>query len=104
METQIGFPDVDLCIILGTSIPYSPVSTFLAYMGVMVDRWSVRNYVRRRLKPVASTELYGIKLPVPVVSLAALAASTNNGSPVEPSDVLSACCFPSVQKTVPASR
>jgi hypothetical protein len=95
---RVGSPVVDLCVTLSARMPYASTSTFLQQIGVNVDRWSVRNYALKNLNDVSTTEQYGIVLPVSIVSLAALASDTRNGSSIEASEVLIACGYPSAPK------
>jgi len=91
-KTRIGSPIVDLCITLGQTMPFSRVSTHLAFLGIIVDRWTVRKYVlSNRHRSIATTELYGIRVPRSLVSLIALVASANEKNPLNSQEVLAAC-------------
>ncbi|MDD3135145.1 MAG: hypothetical protein PHF57_00970 [Methanoregula sp.] len=97
-ETRIGSPVVDLCITFASIMPYSSASTFLYKIGIIVDRWSVRNYAMKNTQSIATTGVYGIPLPVSIVTLAALTTDAGEDSRLNPSDVLSACGYPSLKK------
>jgi len=91
-KTRIGSPVVDLCITLGQTMPFSRVSAHLAFLGIIVDRWTVRKYVlNNRNMTVPTTELYGIRVPLSLVSLTALIANANEKNPLDPQEVLAAC-------------
>jgi len=91
-ETRIGSPIVDLCITLGRTMPFSRVSTHLEFLGIIVDRWTVRKYVlNNRYRTIATTELFGMKVPMSLFSLTALVASTNEKNPLDSQEVLVAC-------------
>lgn len=91
-KTRNGSPIVDLCITLGQTMPFSRVSTHLDFLGIIVDRWTVRKYVlNNRNRTVATMELYGINLPLSLVSLISLVASANEKNPLDPQEVLAAC-------------
>ncbi len=93
-KTRIGSPIVDLCITFGQIMPFSRVSTHLAYLGIVVDRWTVRNYVlNNRQRTIATTELYGIGFPISLVSLVTLVASAGERNPPDSQEVLEACGF-----------
>jgi hypothetical protein len=99
--TRIGSPVVDLCVTLAASMPYARVSTYLEQIGVVVDRWSVRNYVLRGYPAPPTVEMFGISLPLSVISLSNRAAQIPEGSMLGPADILEACRFPSLARTTP---
>jgi hypothetical protein len=93
-KTRIGSPIVDLCITLGQTMPFSRVSAYLAFLGIIVDRWTVRKYVlNNRHRTVPTRELYGIRVPLSLVTLTALVASANEKNPPDSQEVLAACGF-----------
>ena len=89
------------------TMPVNRVATYLAAMGVVVDRTSCRNhvqntrsnYVMNNARYMEPSSLFGIHLPRSVMSLAALSASTDEGSCIEWAEALAACGFPSAQGT-----
>lgn len=97
-ETRIGSPVVDLCLTLGETIPYARVSSILLEMGVVVDRWTVRNYVRQRTRTVPAAEMFGVRVPLSVVSLSTLAGTIPDGGRMDARAVLVACGYPSVTR------
>jgi rubredoxin len=93
-KTRNGSPIIDLCITLGQTMPFSRVSTHLAFLGIIVDRWTVRKYVlSNRNRMVATTDLYGIRVPLSLVNLTILVARANERNPLDPQEVLAACGF-----------
>jgi len=94
-DTRIGSPVVDLCVTLGETMPFSRVSSSLAEMGIVVDRWSIRNYVQKNSVSVPSVEMFGIRVPKSVVSLSTLALGIRKGSSPDVPDLLAACGYPS---------
>ncbi len=93
-KTRIGSPIVDLCITLGETMPFSRVSAHLAFLGIIVDRWTVRKYILdNRHRTVAITELYGINVPLSLVNLTALVARANEKNPLDPQEILAACGY-----------
>jgi hypothetical protein len=102
-NTRAGSPIVDLCVVLSTKIPYSRVASSLQEFGVIVDRWSVRNYAIKIHRSIPLTELYGIKLPESIVSLAALTYNNGVGTSIGASEILSSCGYPSSQETAPGT-
>ena len=96
--TRIGSPVIDLCLSLATTMPVNRTATYLDAMGVVVDRTSCRLYVREHARAIPMTDLFGIKIPMSVVSLSALTARAGQHSPVSGAEVLAACGFPSADR------
>jgi rubredoxin len=93
-KTRNGSPIIDLCITLGQTMPFSRVSTHLAFLGIIVDRWTVRKYIlNNRHRTVATTELYSMRVPLSLVNLTALFANANEKNPLDPQEVLVVCGF-----------
>jgi len=102
--TRIGSPLVDLCTTLGQAMPYTRVSTYLAGAGIIVDRWSVRNYVMGNLRPCHSMEIFGIRLPGSIVMLSSLVAATTPVKALGANAILAACNNPSAPLPVSGTR
>jgi hypothetical protein len=100
-DTRIGSPVVDLCVTLGETMPYSRVSSSLAEMGIMVDRWSVRNYGQKNRRTVPAVDMFGIRIPLSIVSLSTLAVGIPEGGRIDAAELLAACNFPSRSKPLP---
>ncbi|AGB01709.1 DUF6431 domain-containing protein [Methanoregula formicica] len=98
-DTRIGSLAVDLCVTLGGSMPFSRVSSCLYEMGVVVDRWSVRNYIRNNRRTVPGVDMFGFTIPLSIVSHSALAMGIPAGGSVSASDLLAACGYPSGKNT-----
>jgi len=94
-DTRIGSPVVDLCVTLSETMPYSRVSSCLADMGIIVDRWSVRNYVRKNRCSVPSAEMFGVRIPLSIVSLSTLSVGKPEGVRIDTGALLAACFYPS---------
>ena len=99
--TRIGSPVIDLCVTLGRAMRPGRVSATLAAMGIIVDRWSIRNYTRQGFFAVPSMQMFGMELPVSVVMLSTTAAGLRGGHRLEPADILTACRFPSLHARPP---
>lgn len=97
-DTRFGSPVVDLCLTLSTGMPWSRVATYLDGMGVIIDRMTVRNYAQRRFPPVMTADVFGVRLPLSVVSLSSLAAGVPEGGRIEGAETLAACGFPSAYR------
>jgi hypothetical protein len=100
-DTRIGSPVVDLCVTLATTMPFTRAAAYLSQMGVIVDRGSVRNYVRRGFLDIPGADMFGIRLPLSIISLFEIAARTGEGSPVTGAEALAACGFPSARRAAP---
>jgi hypothetical protein len=100
-ETRIGSPLVDLCRTLAAGMPFNRAAVFMAHMGILIERGTVRNYAHRRFPEIPSTELYGIRLPVSIISLADLATRFGEGSRIPGAEALAACGFPSAYRAPP---
>jgi len=94
-DTRIGSPVVDLCITLGGTMPYSRVSSSLAEMGIIVDRWSVRNYVQKNNRTIPAVDMFGIRIPLSMGSLSTLSMGIVERSRIDGPAVLAACNYPS---------
>jgi hypothetical protein len=94
-DTRIGSPVIDLCVTLGETMPYARVSSCLAEMGIIVDRWSVRNYVQQNHRPIPAADMFGVRVPLSIVSLSALAVEIPEGGHMDARSLLAACNYPS---------
>lgn len=68
--TRLGSPVVDLCVTFSGEMPYNRVAEVLGAMGIMIDRGTVRNYATIDFGGVPTTELFGLRLPLSVLSFA----------------------------------
>jgi len=67
--TRLGGPVVDLCITLAQEMSFSRAAAVIHMLGIAIDRGSVRNYMKRGFPSVPSTEVFGFRLPVSILSL-----------------------------------
>ena len=93
--TRIGSPVIDLCLTLAATMPANRTAAYLDAMGVLVDRTSCRLYIRDHARPVPASDLFGIMVPLSVVSLSTLAGQKGKRTPVSGAEILAACGFPS---------
>jgi hypothetical protein len=98
-DTRIGSPVVDLCVTLGETMPYARVSSCLAEMGIIVDRWSVRNYIQQNDRTTPAADMFGVRVPLSMVSLSSLAAGIPEGGRMDARALLVACGNPWVKET-----
>lgn len=106
-DTRIGSVIIDLCIALSMTMPVNRVASYLARMGILVDRSSCRLYirnnrsyfVRNNVRYLETNDIFGIHLPLSILSLSTLATDPIDGSHIQGADVIAACGFPSAQRT-----
>lgn len=96
--TRIGSPVIDLCLTLAKTMPANRTAAYLDAMGVIVNRSSCRLYIKDHSRPVPANDLFGIGVPLSVVSLSSLAVRAGEGTPIEGAEVLAACGFPSADR------
>jgi hypothetical protein len=96
--TRIGSPVIDLCLTLATMMPVNRTAAWLDTMDIIVDRTSCRQYVRNQARVVPSTDLFGIRMPLSVISLSSLSSRAGQGSAVRGAEILGACGFPSTRR------
>jgi hypothetical protein len=99
--TRSGSPVVDLCRTLAATMPYSRVATRLGQMGIIIDRGSVRSYCRAPFVPPPSVDVFGMKIPISIISLSSLAGTLGDTDRLKGDDVLAACRYPSRSIPVP---
>jgi ribosomal protein S27AE len=92
-DTRIGSPIIDLCVTLGESMSYARAAAYLECMGIVVDRWSIRNYHLNTGSKVPTVAMFGIRLPMTIVALSVLA--TKDKGEIDTDTVLVACRYPS---------
>ena len=102
--TRIGSPLVDLCRTLGAMMPFNRVAVNLLHLGIVIDRGTVRNYMHGSYPDITITNLFGISLPLSIISLSELAARSGEGSRIPGTEVLAACGFPSAYRAAPDLR
>jgi hypothetical protein len=100
-DTRVGSPVVDLCITLCRTMPFSRASAYLRAMGILLDRGSCRNYAQREFGEIRTTEIFGVRIPLSVLSLSLLASRNPQGGPVIGAEAFAACGFPSAHRTAP---
>ena len=100
-DTRIGSPVVDLCRTLASSMPYTRTSSYLEQMGVVVDRWSVRHYAQIPHPEIPSMDVFGMKLPVSLISLSTLAGASPGPAGLDMDEILMACNYPGESRSIP---
>jgi len=103
-DTRIGSPLVDLCRTLAAGMPFYRAMVFMNQLGIDINRGTVRNYARRPFPDIPTTNLFGIMLPLSIISLSELAVRTGEGGRIEGAEVLAACGFPSAYRAAPDRR
>jgi len=98
-DTRIGSPVIDLCLTLSETMPYSRVSSCLAEMGIIVDRWSVRNYAQKHNRTIPAADMFGVRIPLSIMTLSSLTVGISEGRRIDVWALLAACGNPSREKT-----
>jgi hypothetical protein len=96
--TRAGSPIVDLCVTLSATMPFSRAAVYLEHLGILIDRGTVRNYARSAYPGIPTTDLFGIRLPLSIVSLSELATRFGEGGCIPGTEALAACGFPSAYR------
>ena len=100
-ETRIGSLLIDLYFTLSSTMPRSRAARVIGALGFRIDRSTWRNYHDRGIPAVPATEVFGIQVPISVISLSTLAARTPEGSRIKGTEALAACGFPSAYRAAP---
>jgi hypothetical protein len=103
-DTRIGSPIIDLCRASGAAMPFNRVAVHLLHLGIVIDRGTVRNYMHRSFPHSTTTSLFGITVPLSLLSLADLATRFGEGSRIPGAEALAACGFPSTYRAAPDRR
>ena len=101
-KTRIGSPVVDLCVTLCRTMPFTRTAAYLEKMGVAVDRMSVRNFSRIPVPGIPMADVFGIRLPMSIISLSTLAAGLREGECLKGAEALAACGSPSSFRVSPS--
>jgi hypothetical protein len=96
--TRIGSPVVDLCLTLSGIMPFTRTAAYLEEMGIHVDRMTVRNFSRLDVPEIPTADVFGIHLPMSIISLSTLAARLGEGGCIKGAEALAACGFPSAHR------
>jgi hypothetical protein len=99
--TRHGSPVVNLCRTLSTMMPFHRTSAYLEQMGILIDRGTVRNYTRGSFPDIPTTDLFGIRLPLSIVSLSSILVDSGERSGIMGAEMLAACGFPSAYRAAP---
>jgi hypothetical protein len=91
---RFGIPVVDLAVTLSRVHPYHHTERILASLGLIVDRGTIRMYVRRAQREIPATDLLGIPLPISLLNLSNLVSQRPKGTPVPGAEVLGALGLP----------
>ena len=100
-NTRIGSPLVDLGISLAANMSFYRATQVMEQLGIVIDRGTIRNYVKRPFPDIPTAGLFGIHLPMSVLSLADLGTRFGEGSRIPGAEALAACGFPSAYRAAP---
>jgi hypothetical protein len=79
-------------------MPFYRAMVFMNQLGIEIDRGTIRNYAKRPFPKIPTTNLFGILLPLSIISLSELSARIGEGSRIPGTEALAACGFPSAYR------
>ena len=85
----------------GATMPFNRAAAYLLHLGIVIDRGTVRNYAQGSFPEIPTTDLFGIHLPLSIISLSDLTARSGEGSRIPGTEALAACGFPSAYRAAP---
>jgi hypothetical protein len=97
-DTRLASVIIDLYRALSTTMPHSRAARVIETMGIRVDRTTWRNYHNRTFPEVPIADVFGMRLPLCLLSLSTLAARTSEGERIDGAEALAACGFPSASR------
>ena len=100
-DTRIGAPVVDLCVTLSREMNCSRAARVINALGIVIDRGTVRNYSSRGFTLPPSTEFFGFRLPVSVISLTMFTPGSFQPGTVTGTEPLTPAGNPSAGRTFP---
>lgn len=98
--TRTGSLVIDLFFTLSSTMPASRAARVIDTMGIVVDRTTWRNYCRKDYPEIPVTSVFGMNLPLSVITLSSLAAKNPEGNSCKGDEMLAACGFPSACRTM----
>ncbi|NMB77529.1 MAG: hypothetical protein GYA23_00350 [Methanomicrobiales archaeon] len=93
--TRTGSLVIDLFFTLSSTMPASKAARVIDTMNIVVDRTTWRNYCRKDYPEIPATEIFGMQLPLSVLTLSSLTAKSREGDANKGADLLAACGYPS---------
>ena len=100
-DTRLGAPVVDLCVTLSGEMSCSRAAKVINALGLVIDRGTVRNYCSRGYPLPPSTEFFGFRLPVSVISLTMFTPGSFQPGAVTGTEPLTPAGHPSTGRTLP---
>lgn len=91
-DTRIGSLIIDLFSSLCATMPANHAARVIDTIGIIINRTTWRSYTERSFPELPVVDVFGIRLPISVVRISALATQSGRSDPV---DVLAACGYPS---------
>jgi len=70
-DTRHGRDVVDIAVAFSSVMSYNRTAMVMNRIGIMIDRGTVRNYVKREISSPVTTEMFGYPIPVNMVQGAA---------------------------------
>lgn len=99
-DTRMGSPIVDFCLVNTNHLPFHQISRVFDAMNIVVDRGTIRNYAKRDFRQIPYIEIYGLNLPISLLSLSDITFRRNERIPVKGTEILRSIRFPSTDRTL----
>lgn len=81
------------------TMPFHRTAAYMAHMGIDIDRGTVRNYAMGSYPEIPTSDLFGVRIPLSVISLSSL--TVGEGGRIKGAEALAACGFPSAYRAAP---
>ncbi|MFA4876827.1 MAG: hypothetical protein WC586_05400 [Methanoregula sp.] len=100
-DSRIGSIIIDLYRTLSETMPSNRAARIIDAMGIVVDRTTWRNYSSRVMPDIPTVDIFGMKLPISILTISTIAARLPEGGRIEGAEALAACGFPSAYRAAP---
>jgi hypothetical protein len=90
--SRIGSPVIDIFLSLSSVMSPARAARVIGALGIVVDRTTWKNYTGRSSAGIPVADVFGLRLPLCIVSLSDIAVRTEHP---DPGEVLAACGHPS---------
>ena len=97
-NTRIGSLVIDLYFTLSSTMPASRAGRIINAMGFVVDRTTWRNYYRPDYPEIPAADIFGMRLPLSIISLSTLAARESKNNRKYSDEMLAVSGYPSTYR------
>jgi hypothetical protein len=93
--SRIGSPVIDLFSSLSSGMPQARAARTIDTMGIIVNRTTWKYYSGLASRVIPVVDIFGMRLPLCLVTLSEIATRSGNNDRPDPAGVLEACRYPS---------